>query len=269
MVNVFLTGIWATNGAASGSNFAALNLDTVTNAFVRGGYIASLSRDLVFTGTNTTVELTNNLFAGTSTNIFLTGSTTTNIRLLNPIFSANTPMSAADLSTLVNNTNTGMNANGFHIGVSGSQGPGPTLSICNEDVGEATPCVYLRTASGAGGDSFQVLNNSAAQIFAVNQAGTVATLGLTQPLALTVANGNQALATSSITNGTCATTITISAPGVQATDGLVLNPQAAGNPFLTYGQSFLTTNNVNLVVCNPSAAPVTPSAVTLYWRVIR
>jgi hypothetical protein len=180
MVNVFLDGVWATNTATLGSNFSAVNIDNSTNVFVRGGYFASLSKDVILSGTDTTIKLDSNFFGGTVTNISATGSTLSGVRLVDPIFTAATPVSSTDLSSIVASGSSQISTNGWHVAVSGT-GSGPqTLDLFDTDATDTLPHKYLRTAGTSG--SFQILNNALAQILAVNDAGTVATLGANRVL---------------------------------------------------------------------------------------
>lgn len=94
-----------------------------------------------------------------------------------------------------------------------------------------------------------------------------------------VQSGQTALATNSITNGVCATTQTVAAAGVLTTDNIIADSVTANWQTLNgYGNGTagvltiykqLTTGNVNFTVCNWTANPITPSAMTLQWRVIR
>lgn len=112
-----------------------------------------------------------------------------------------------------------------------------------------------------------------------NRTGTAARIPATSSAALTlVASGTTALATGAIANGACATTTT-AATGALTTDNMAADfnadpsavtgyTPAAGAQGLTI-YKFITSGNVNYRVCNFTAAPITPGAVTLQWRVIR
>jgi hypothetical protein len=89
-------------------------------------------------------------------------------------------------------------------------------------------------------------------------------------------SGTAVLGTSSIGSGACATVVTESATGAATTDVVQWNPNAdisgvTGYAPVTTGgliiYPYVTTNNVNFKVCNPTANPITPGAVTLNWRV--
>lgn len=93
-----------------------------------------------------------------------------------------------------------------------------------------------------------------------------------------IASGTASLGTSLIASEACATVVTVSATGVATTDTIQFTPNADISgvtgyaPVTTGGLSiypYPTANNVNFKVCNPSAAGITPGAVTLNWRVTR
>jgi hypothetical protein len=96
-------------------------------------------------------------------------------------------------------------------------------------------------------------------------------------VAMVIASGSQALGTSIITNGTCATVVTVSASGVLTTDNVAADFNA--DPTSTAGYNPATgilsivkwagSGNVNFKVCNVTGSDQTPGAVTLNWRVTR
>lgn len=95
---------------------------------------------------------------------------------------------------------------------------------------------------------------------------------------LTIASGTSALGTSAISANTCASVVTTSATGTASTDVITWTPNASLSAVTGYGKAstdgliiypYPTTNNVNFEVCNATASSITPSAVTLNWRVAR
>jgi hypothetical protein len=87
------------------------------------------------------------------------------------------------------------------------------------------------------------------------------------------AAGQAVLGTGAITNGTCATAVTGTV--TNTTTSSVLTWSFASDPNATgYGYgglivaAFPTADTVNFRVCNPTAAPITPSAMTLNYRVL-
>lgn len=92
-----------------------------------------------------------------------------------------------------------------------------------------------------------------------------------------IAHGATALATGSITSGSCVTS-SPTATGTVSTDSIEWNPNASIKavtgyvPATTGGLSiaaYPTANTVNFDICNWTSGSITPGAVTLNWRVIR
>jgi hypothetical protein len=98
-------------------------------------------------------------------------------------------------------------------------------------------------------------------------------------IATKVANGTAAMGTSAITSGSCATVVTVSATGVATTDVITVGFNTDPTAITGYGASatglvltiypYPTANNVNFKVCNSTASSITPSALTLNWKVVR
>ncbi len=93
-----------------------------------------------------------------------------------------------------------------------------------------------------------------------------------------VASGTSAMGTGGITTGTCATVVTTAATGAATTDNLIANPTADPTGVTGYApsasgslyiQAYITSGNVNFKVCNNTSGTITPSALTMQWRVIR
>jgi hypothetical protein len=93
-----------------------------------------------------------------------------------------------------------------------------------------------------------------------------------------VASGTSAMGTGAITSGTCATVVTTTATGTATTDTIVATPNADPTGVTGYAvsatgslyiQAYPTSGNVNFKVCNNTAGSLTPSALTLNWKVIR
>lgn len=94
-----------------------------------------------------------------------------------------------------------------------------------------------------------------------------------------IANGTAAMGTAAISSGACATVVTVAAAGVATTD--VVSTGFNGDPTAVtgYGASatgavltiypYPTAGNVNFKVCNSTSASITPSALTLNWKVTR
>ena len=95
---------------------------------------------------------------------------------------------------------------------------------------------------------------------------------------LLIASGTSAMGTGAITSGTCASAVTTTATGATTSDNLVFDatvdptgvtgyaPSASGSLYI---QKYLTSGNVNFKVCNNTSGTITPSALTLQWRVLQ
>lgn len=93
-----------------------------------------------------------------------------------------------------------------------------------------------------------------------------------------VASGTAALGTTLIASGAKASIVTVSAPGVLATDTITADFNADPSAVTGYAPSasgmltiikFPTADNVNFYVYNNTASSITPGAITLNWRVVR
>jgi hypothetical protein len=87
-----------------------------------------------------------------------------------------------------------------------------------------------------------------------------------------IASGTAALPSGSpITSSSCATAVTVSASGVVSTDSIKWSYNAAPTtvPGILIVSPYVTTNNVNFLLCNPNSTNQTPSATTINWEVLR
>lgn len=98
------------------------------------------------------------------------------------------------------------------------------------------------------------------------------------PVTATIASGTSAMGTGAITSGTCATVVTTAAAGVATTDAIQSSPNTDPTAVTGYAPSatgslyiwaYPTSGNVNFRVCNNTVSSITPSALTLNWRVTR
>lgn len=94
----------------------------------------------------------------------------------------------------------------------------------------------------------------------------------------TIASGTSAMGTGAILSTACATVVTTAATGTLSTDAIIWTPNVSikaltgYTPATTGGLSiaaYPTADNVNFDVCNWSTGSLTPSALTLNWRVVR
>lgn len=121
--------------------------------------------------------------------------------------------------------------------------------------------------------NFKVCNATAASI----TPGAVS-LNWTVLPQTTIWSGSQALGTAAIASGACAAVTTIATTGVLTTDTIEFAPNADISGATGYGVAstdglriylYPTAGNVNVKVCNGTAASITPGAVTLNLRVAR
>ncbi len=104
-----------------------------------------------------------------------------------------------------------------------------------------------------------IVNATAIQVGGVNAAKLIA-------------SGTATLGTGPISATRCATVVATSAPGALSTDTISWAFNAAPGSGYTSGLNvlgYVTANNVNFLVCNPTAGSLTPAAAMLNWRVIR
>lgn len=140
------------------------------------------------------------------------------------------------------------------------------------------------TFNGAGGtpSSLTLINATGLPIAGITGLGTNVATGLATATGSAngfprvIAIGTIALGTSAISTATCASAVTATATGTTTTD--VIDVGFNGDPTATTGYTagamlsiipYPTANTVNVKVCNNTASTITPSALTLNWRVTR
>lgn len=102
---------------------------------------------------------------------------------------------------------------------------------------------------------------------------------LTVNVSQKIASGTAVMGTSAITSGACATVVTVSGTGIATTDVITVSFNSDPTAVTGYGASatgavltiypYPTANNANFKVCNSTASSITPSALTLNWKVVR
>lgn len=132
----------------------------------------------------------------------------------------------------------------------------------------------VKTAAGRVSNQFITYINPQG----VPQTAAIALADLPAGATQTIASGTAAMGTGSISSGACASAVTVSATGVATTDAIVFTPNADPTGVTGYAPSssgslyiwaYPTANNVNFKVCNNTSSSVSPSALTLNWRVTR
>jgi hypothetical protein len=92
---------------------------------------------------------------------------------------------------------------------------------------------------------------------------------------LLISSGTATLGTAAIASG-ASSLVTVSAPGVLSSDNLLAD--FGSDPSSTTGYipgamlsiiKYITTDNVNFLVCNNTALSITPAQITLNWKVLR
>lgn len=126
-----------------------------------------------------------------------------------------------------------------------------------------------RLPAGMSGYVLQTNGGGSAPTWVAAASGTVSS----------IASGTQALGTSAIAAGACATAFNISASGVASSDRIQVDFNANPTSITGYGTAttgnltiykWPTTNTVNIQVCNNNATgTITPSAATLNYGVLR
>lgn len=123
------------------------------------------------------------------------------------------------------------------------------------------------------GNSTQCRANSVTHILECNYD-----LSGTYQMTQTIASGNTALGTSPINAGTCATTVTVSAPGVIINDTLSWSFNGDPSSLAGYGvntaghldiYAWPSADNVNFRVCNSTSSTLTPHSLQINWIVPR
>jgi hypothetical protein len=149
------------------------------------------------------------------------------------------------------------------------------VTICNIAAGIQTVTPTTSTIGGAA--SYALPGGSAISPRCVNAVSDGTNYSVVpQGNVYAIASGTAAMGTSAITAGTCATVVTVSAPGVVTTDRITV--AFNGDPTATTGYlptamltlvPYPTANNINVKACNLTASSITPSALTLNWQVNR
>jgi hypothetical protein len=153
---------------------------------------------------------------------------------------------------------------------------GQTLSVVNYSTSteavSTTPTVNSGggcvTASGIPASAtWQLLSNGTTlDCFQTVPAGSVSSL----------ASGSQALGTSAIASGTCATTIQVAITGATTSDTANVTYMTDPNTVTGYKASasgkldttgFMTAGELNIEVCNGTASSITPSAMSVHYSV--
>ena len=135
----------------------------------------------------------------------------------------------------------------------------------------ATNLTFPEIGRPIGTANFDVCRGTSSHTLMCSYDGATA-----KALSQTIASGTSSMATGVVGAGGCAAPVTTAASGVATTDAISWSFNAA--PGTGYGsvtgsglniQSYVTSGNVNFVVCNPTAGSITPAAAIVNWRVTR
>lgn len=93
----------------------------------------------------------------------------------------------------------------------------------------------------------------------------------TGSVSVTIVSSTSTLGNTLIGSGACASTVTTAAAGAATTDVIAwayaTAPTAADGKLIL--NAYPTANNVNFILCNPTAGGLTPTGLVVNWRVIR
>ena len=102
---------------------------------------------------------------------------------------------------------------------------------------------------------------------------STATFPASGTVTVTFESGTSAMGTAAIASGACSAAVTTAVTSLATTDRIVttLNAVPTGTNMYSWLEvyGYPTSGNVNIVVCNPSAASRTPTAMTVNWQVLR
>lgn len=288
--NVFCTvgsGYFASSSAnalavgANGATNPAFNVDASTGSSATGLNIksaaaaAGLAVSVLSSGTNENLTID----AKGSGTVTLGNTSTGNIVVNRTLASINHTVTSASANALVAGLNgvtnpafnvdasTASSATGLNIKSAAAAG-GLAVAVLSSGTNEAL------TVNAKGNGLISIGNTSTGGVALGGGGGNVTAGGLN--VTVTVASGTSALGTSLIASGACASVVTTAATGTATTD--VVDFGFNGDPTATTGYiapnmlaivAYPSSNNVNFKVCNNTGGSITPSAITLNWKVRR
>lgn len=294
-----------TLGAAVGSSLALGGATLGSNAFAVTG-TASISSTLTLGNGQINSSSAISLANGVSANNLESGSICIDATYANCSTTPTNGLQVKGASALNNTlTVTSNSANALDVGPNGAVSP--TLQINAGNASAATGLGIVGNAAGSGAGLVTISSapnegitfnakGSGSIIIGGTSTGNVAigaggggitlygTVAASSPPAssaanqytYTVATGTFTLGTSAIASGACATVVTVAGSGIATTD--VIDVGFNADPTSTTGYiapnmlsiiPYPTSGNANVKVCNNTVNSITPSAMTLNWRVRR
>jgi len=216
---------------------------------------------------------TNNIFTGSNTFPFVVSGT------VNPAQNGILRLATTDAVLWRNGANNGDVGIG-HIG--GATGNVPADTISNVGLpgilyfdaiipSTATAVATSGSVRLASNDAIEWRNNANNNDIGLTKNTSDVFLLNGVQVALTIASGTATMTTAAIAGGACGTTVTVVASGAATTDAIAWSFNAAVgiNPGELNVTQWPTSGNVNFQYCNETGAPITPTAATINWRVVR
>src|SRR5215831_16027641 len=171
----------------------------------------------------------------------------------------------------------------------GQSAPYPVTTLGIQDMTPTTGVTRVIIESGQGQSTtnltewrgYNATHGSGTVVASVSPSGVIsgAAGGTAGTAVITIASGTATLTSPGpLASQACSAAFTVTATGVLTTDAIVWTPNGdiSGTggyaPLTTGGASiypYPTANAVNFKVCNPTASTLSPSTITLNWRVAR
>jgi len=180
----------------------------------------------------------------------------------------NSPLTAN--GTITMNPTSGLTANEFVATPNGSSGAVGLRAMVAADLPSAITSNTSGTAANITATSNSTLTTLSALLLPYSQ------LTGTPSVPAALASGSQALSTSTISSGTCATTIQVAVAGgttsdtasiTMTTDPNTVTGYKASATGTLYATAFMTSGELNIEVCNSTASSITPSAMSVHYLV--
>jgi len=184
----------------------------------------------------------------------------------------NSPLTAP--GTITMNPTSGLTANEFLATPNGSSGAVGLRAIVPADIPTLNQSTTGNAATATALAATPSQCSGGAVSTGVAASGNANCTSSAPPL--TLASGSQALGTSAISSGACATTIQVAVTGGTTSDTAFLTPTTDPNTVTGYKasasgalyvNSFMTSGELNIEVCNNTSSSITPSAMSVHYLV--
>lgn len=176
---------------------------------------------------------------------------------------------------------TGCAATGLGFQVTGTTFTDTGAALFSQSLTTGRGALHFISSAGVTGATFRATNSGFIDtITASLTANRNKTLpDISGTFTMDIASGTATLGTAAIASGACATVVTVAATGALTTDTITTGFNGDPTAVTGYGASatgavltiyvYPTLNNVNVKVCNSTAASITPAPLTLNWKVTR